>query len=187
MRTRIPQFAKLIGFHAADLGTGLEAKRVAPHVRAMRKTTIFTIGYEGATVDGLIDTLAAAGVKCLIDVRAVPQSRKPGFSKRALAAALAERGIAYRHLQRLGTPTEGRNAARKGDIETMRRIYLDHLTAADAQAETAMLLDVARESPAALLCFERLPAACHRSVLLDYLDGNELTVRDLYIPAPGQS
>src|SRR3712207_4594344 len=107
-------------------------------MEAVRMPRLFTIGYEGATIDAFLDTLEEAGVKTLVDVRAVPLSRKPGFSKRALAAALAERGIGYRHLQRLGTPAEGRNAARKGDVATMRRVYLDHLAAPDATAEMGM-------------------------------------------------
>lgn len=146
---------------------------------------IFTIGYEGATVDSMLDTLVAAGVRQLIDVRAVPLSRKPGFSKRGLAAALAERGIAYRHLQRLGTPTEGRNAARKGDHETMRRIYLEHLESTVAEAEMAMLREAAHESPSVLLCFERDPAGCHRSVLLDAMTGLGLKTKHLFVDPPG--
>lgn len=148
---------------------------------------LFTIGYEGATIDTFLDTLAAAGVRTLVDVRAVPLSRKPGFSKRRLAAALAERGIGYRHLQRLGTPAEGRNAARAHDTAKMRRIYLDHLEAPDAQAEMAMLLDQARESPSALLCFERAPEACHRSVLVEVLNAPDLDVEHLFVPAEGKN
>jgi uncharacterized protein (DUF488 family) len=147
---------------------------------------LFTIGYEGATIDAFLDTLARAGVKTLVDVRAVAQSRKPGFSKRGLAAALAERGIGYRHLQRLGTPAEGRNAARAGDTARMRRVYLDHLEAPDAQAEMAMLIDQARESPSALLCFERQPAECHRSILFEQLDAPDLTAEHLFVPLPGK-
>lgn len=147
---------------------------------------LFTIGYEGATIDAFLDTLATAGVKTLVDVRAVAQSRKPGFSKRGLAAALAERGIGYRHLQRLGTPAEGRNAARAGDTARMRRVYLDHLEAPDAQAEMAMLIDQARESPSALLCFERQPAECHRSILFEQLDTPDLTAEHLFVPIEGQ-
>jgi uncharacterized protein (DUF488 family) len=145
---------------------------------------LFTIGYEGATIDAFVDTLVRAGVKTLVDVRAVPLSRKPGFSKNKLAAALAERGISYRHLQRLGTPAEGRNAARAGRIDRMRDIYLGHLDAADAQAEMAMLLDQARERPSALLCFEREPGACHRSVLVEQL-GDEVTAEHLFVPPAG--
>lgn len=153
-------------------------------LRAM--TRLFTIGYEGATVAAFLDTLVKAGVKTLVDVRAVPASRKPGFSKRGLAAALAERGIAYRHLQRLGTPSEGRTAARAGDHDRMREIYLEHLDAADAQAEMAMLVDQARESPSALLCFERQPGECHRSVLFDELDADDLTVEHLFVAIEGR-
>jgi len=149
--------------------------------------TLFTIGYEGATIDAFIDTLAAAGVKTLVDVRAVPLSRKPGFSKRALAAALAERGIGYRHLQRLGTPAEGRNAARAGNTEKMHRVYLDHLEAPDAQAEMAMLIDQARESPSALLCFERNPGECHRSILFDQLEAPDLSVEHQFVPVEGKN
>src|SRR5215210_6692993 len=99
--------------------------------------TLFTLGYQGATLAAFLDTLTRAGVRTLLDVRAVPISRKPGFSKRSLAGALSERGIVYRHFQRLGTPTEGRNAARKNDVATLRRIYLDHLEQPDAMAEMA--------------------------------------------------
>lgn len=148
-------------------------------------TPLYTIGYEGATIDAFIDTLAKAGVKTLVDVRAVPLSRKPGFSKNRLAAALAERGIGYRHLQRLGTPAEGRNAARAGNSAKMRAIYLDHLEAADAQAEMAMLVDQARESPSALLCFEREPSQCHRSVLFEALDATDLAPEHLFVPVEG--
>jgi uncharacterized protein (DUF488 family) len=147
---------------------------------------LFTIGYEGATVGAFLEALVAAGVKTLIDVRALPLSRKPGFSKRSLAAAAAERGIDYRHLQRLGTPAEGRNAARARDTATMRRVYLDHLEAPDARAEMAMLIDQARASPSALLCFERKPAECHRSILIEELDAPDLTIEHLFVPADGK-
>jgi len=152
-----------------------------------RMARLFTIGYQGATVAAFIDMLVEAGVKTLVDVRAVPASRKPGFSKKGLSAALAERGIAYRHLQRLGTPVEGRTAARAGDPAKMRDIYLDHLDAADAQAEMAMLIDQARDSPSALLCFERQPADCHRSVLFDALDAPDLVAEHLFVPLEGRA
>jgi len=151
----------------------------------LRMTTLFTIGYEGAPIDAFLDTLERAGVRVVVDVRALPLSRKPGFSKRALAAALAGRGIAYRHLQRLGTPADGRNAARAGDVDAMRRIYLDHLEAPDARAEMAMLIDQARETPSAMLCFEREPQACHRSVLFEQLGAADLTAQHLFVPPEG--
>ena len=126
---------------------------------------IFTIGYEGATQPELIDALRRAGVERLIDVRAVPLSRKPGFSKNVLAAGLKEAGIDYVHLKALGTPPEGREAARKGRVEEMRRIYAAQLETPEAAAQAALLVELAGEKPAALLCFERDPAGCHRTPL----------------------
>ncbi len=86
---------------------------------------LFTVGYEGKTVDELLDALKGAGIELLIDVRAVAASRRPGFSKTALAGALAEQGIDYLHLRPLGTPKAGREAARKGRIAEMRHPAAD--------------------------------------------------------------
>lgn len=126
---------------------------------------IFTIGYEGATQAELVAALSAAGVERVIDVRAVPLSRKPGFSKNVLAAGLAEAGIGYVHLKALGTPPEGREAARKGRHGVLARIYAAQLETPEAALQAAQMVELAAEKPSALLCFERDPAACHRSLL----------------------
>lgn len=127
---------------------------------------VFTIGYEQATVDEVIAALRAAGVERVLDVRAVAASRRPGFSKTALAGALSEAGIAYEHLRALGTPKEGRDAAKRGDRATLERVYAGQLELPEAQAAAALLLDRADTQPTALLCYERDPAQCHRSMLL---------------------
>ncbi len=127
---------------------------------------IFTIGYEGTTVPEFLSALQQAGVKRVIDVRAVPNSRRPGFSKSPLRAALAEVGIDYVHLRALGTPADGRAAARAGRHEELKRIYAGQLELPEAMAEAAQMLDLAREKPSALLCYERDPTHCHRSLLL---------------------
>jgi uncharacterized protein (DUF488 family) len=127
---------------------------------------IFTIGYEGATQPELIAALVAAGVERLIDVRAVPLSRRPGFSKNVLANGLREAGIDYVGLKALGTPPEGREAARKHDHATLERVYEGQLELPEAMAQAAMMLDLAAEKSSALLCFERDPGGCHRSLLL---------------------
>ena len=132
-----------------------------------RPLRIFTIGYEKATQAELIAALESAGVKRLIDVRAVPLSRRPGFSKNVLARGLAEHGIDYIHLKALGTPPEGREAARKGRHALMAEIYAGQLELPEAILQAAQMRDLAAEKPSALLCFERDPAACHRRVLLD--------------------
>ena len=131
----------------------------------MTARRIFTIGYEGATQDELVAALRKAGVERVIDVRAVPLSRKPGFSKNVLAAGLREAGIDYVHLKALGTPAEGREAARKGRFEEMERIYAAQLETPEAAAEGARMIALADEKPSALLCFERDPAHCHRTPL----------------------
>ena len=126
---------------------------------------LFTIGYEGATQAEFIATLKDAGVERVIDVRAVPLSRRPGFSKNVLANGLREAGIDYVLLKALGTPPEGREAARKGKLDVLKRVYAGQLETAEAALDTAKLLDLAREKPSALLCFERDPAGCHRTLL----------------------
>lgn len=130
-----------------------------------RAVRIFTIGYEGATQPELVAALKRAGVERVIDVRAVPMSRKPGFSKNVLAAGLREAGIDYVHLKALGTPPEGREAARKGRWEVMARVYAAQLDTPEAAAEAAKMIELAREKASALLCFERDPAHCHRTPL----------------------
>lgn len=128
---------------------------------------IFTIGYEGATMADFLDTLKGAGVERVIDVRALPLSRRPGFSKSTLAASLLEAGIGYVHLKALGTPKRGRDAAKKGDRATLEAVYAGQLELPEAQAQAAQMLDLAAEKPSALLCFERDPCVCHRTLLLD--------------------
>jgi uncharacterized protein (DUF488 family) len=128
---------------------------------------IFTIGYEGATVPEFVAALGQAGVERVIDVRALPLSRRPGFSKTALRGALAEVGIDYVHLKALGTPADGRAAARAGRHAELERIYAGQLELPEAMAQAAQMLALADEKPSALLCMEREPAHCHRTLLLN--------------------
>ena len=128
---------------------------------------IFTIGYEGTTMDEFLAALKAAGVERLIDVRALALSRRPGFSKSPLRAALEEVGIEYVHLKALGTPAEGRSAARAGRHADLERIYAGQLELPEAIVQGAQMIELAEEKPSALLCFEREPAHCHRTLLLD--------------------
>ena len=127
---------------------------------------IFTIGYESTTEAEFIGELQSAGVKRVIDVRAVPNSRRPGFSKTPLRNALAEEGIDYVHLRALGTPADGRAAARAGRHDDLERIYAGQLELPEAIAQGAQMVDLAKEQPSALLCYEREPSGCHRTLLL---------------------
>ncbi len=108
--------------------------------------------------------LKRAKVKLLVDTRAVAASRKPGFSKRQLAATLDENGIAYLHLQKLGTPDEGRQAARAGKLDTLWRIYAKHLKTPEAiEAMEELIAIVKSGQVVCLLCYEREKDCCHRT------------------------
>lgn len=128
--------------------------------------TIYTIGYEGATQAEVIAALERAGVRRVIDVRQLPLSRRPGFSKSSLRASLAEHGIDYVHLRALGTPKPGRDAAKRGDRVTLEAVYAVQLDLPEAQAEAAKMRALAAEVPSALLCYERDACVCHRTLLL---------------------
>ena len=126
--------------------------------------TLFTIGYQQAKPAAVLSELQRAKIDLLVDIRAVAASRRPGFSKRQLAASLDEAGIAYIHLQKLGTPAQGRQAARAGDLEALWRIYDKHIKTPEAQAALGELLALIKSGKrVCLLCYERDPNECHRS------------------------
>ncbi len=136
---------------------------------------VFTIGYEQSTAASFFEALREAHVGLLVDVRAVAASRRPGFSKRQLSAGLDEHGIRYVHLQKLGTPKEGRLAARSGRPAEMLRIFERHLHTPEAMEQLDELTALAKAAqersggPICLLCYERDPAHCHRQRLADEL------------------
>lgn len=140
---------------------------------------VYTIGYEATTMAEFIAALKGAGVERLIDVRALPLSRRPGFSKNILAASVGEAGIEYIHLKNLGTPKPGRDAAKKGDVATLEAVYETQLGLPEAQADAARMRALAAEKPSALLCYERNPEHCHRTLLLE-AEGEGMEVIDLY-------
>jgi uncharacterized protein (DUF488 family) len=148
------------------------ARKVARKTsRKTAKQPLFTIGYEQATVGRVIDELKDARVDLVIDTRAVAASRKPGFSKRQLAAGLDENGVGYLHLQGLGTPKEGREDARSGKMDKLFKIYHDHLKTAKAREEMDALTALARSGKRlCLLCFERDPKQCHRQWIAEEIE-----------------
>ncbi|MGV3722918.1 MAG: DUF488 family protein [Actinomycetota bacterium] len=111
-------------------------------------------------------------VELLVDVRAVASSRRPGFAKTKLAANLEGAGIGYRHLRGLGTPAEGRQAARSGRHDEMRAIFMEQLKTPEAQDELETLAEMVRSGRrVCLLCLEADPTHCHRSMVADALGG----------------
>ncbi len=131
----------------------------------MSENALFTIGYEGLVQDQLLDLLVGNGVSILLDVRAVPLSRKAGFSKTVLGASLAQRGITYLHDRRLGTPKPGREAARKGRSSVMQEIFEAHMQTEAAREGLTDAISLAGDNRVCLLCFERAPHDCHRSIV----------------------
>jgi uncharacterized protein (DUF488 family) len=130
---------------------------------------LYTVGYEGRVQEGLLDLLIASGVRTLIDVRAVPVSRKAGFSKRILAASAEARGLGYCHIQALGTPKPGRQAARAGRVAEMEQIFADHMQGEAPLAGLARASNLASAGPVCLLCFEHDPMNCHRRLVADMI------------------
>ena len=131
----------------------------------------FTIGYEQTPAKSVLDELEQAGVKLLVDVRAVASSRRSGFSKSQLAAGLDERGISYVHLRGLGTPKEGRLAARAGQYETLQKIYAKHLKTPQAKEELDELSALVKKSgPVCILCYERDHLHCHRRWIAEIIE-----------------
>src|SRR5436309_12962041 len=130
---------------------------------------LFTIGYEKARLAAVVATLAAAGVATLIDVRVRPISRRPGFSKRQLAAAVEEAGLRYVHLQAHGTPPEGREAGRRREWQRFWGIVEAKLASAEAELALQQAAMVARESASCLLCYEADWHVCHRRRVAEIL------------------
>jgi len=139
-----------------------------------------TIGYEAAPQARVIDTLKAAGVEVLIDVRAIAASRRAGFSKGLLSSSLEDAGIEYVHLRGLGTPKEGRMAARKGKTAEMRAIFEAHLAEPEAQLQLAKAIEIAKAKKVALLCYEADHRGCHRSIVVERMqEAADFTVENL--------
>jgi uncharacterized protein (DUF488 family) len=127
---------------------------------------VATIGYEGATVASLQQALRDAEIDLLVDVRALASSRRPGFAKTRLAANAKEAGAEYLHLRALGTPADGRAAARAGRHAEMHRIFRQQLATPEAQDALALVADLVRQGRrVCLLCFEAKPEHCHRSIV----------------------
>ncbi len=126
--------------------------------------TLFTFGYEGTSIDVFVARLGRAGVRTVLDVRQLPQSRKPGFSKTALSSALHDAGILYAHLPALGCPKPIRNRYKAdGNWSAYVKAFSAYL--ADQDEAVAELAQIATKTKACLICFEADFNRCHRSIV----------------------
>lgn len=148
---------------------------------------IYTLGYEGTDVQQFIRTLLRARVKVVADVRALPLSRKKGFSKRRLSECLASAGIDYLHFSDLGNPPEGRQAAKAGKTAKFHRVYLKHLSSIVARTALKELAELAASRATCLLCFEREPTECHRTLIASELSPYGIDRIDLFTDSSRQN
>jgi uncharacterized protein (DUF488 family) len=130
---------------------------------------VVSIGYEGRSVDQLVNELVANKVGVLVDVRLTPLSRKKGLSKRLLTAALADAGIAYVHHRALGNPKDNRVGFRAGELSSFTRFRDDVLATDDAERAISHVIEMLDGATVALLCFEREHKACHRHLVAEQL------------------
>jgi uncharacterized protein (DUF488 family) len=144
---------------------------------------IWTIGYERVGQGDFIAALKAAKIKTLVDVREVANSRRAGFAKKSLSAALDEAGIAYIHMKALGTPKLGREAARKGDTKTMTRIFEAKMVEPESQMALAETAELAGKGRICLMCLER---GCHRTIVAQHLTADFGLAPVNLSPAPPQ-
>ena len=135
----------------------------------MSTRLLYTIGYEKALLKDVISTLAAARVATLIDVRDRPISRRPGFSKRQLTAAVEDAEMRYVHLQALGTPPEGRLAARRREWDRFWGIVEEKLARPEAELALQEAAEIAEAAPSCLLCYESDWQICHRRRVAEIL------------------
>ena len=129
---------------------------------------LFTIGYEGRTVEELLTRLKSAGVALLVDVRYRPQSRKPGFSRTKLGQFCESAGIGYVHYRELGTPPEMMRRYGVGGYDSAafaeyRRYVRGQYGALQRAGE------LVTRTPCCLLCYEADAQSCHRRVVAEEL------------------
>jgi uncharacterized protein (DUF488 family) len=135
----------------------------------MTGRTLYTIGYEKTLLTDVVSTLAAARVATLIDVRDRPISRRPGFSKRQLAAAIEDAEMRYVHFQALGTPPEGRLAGRRREWDRFWGIVEEKLARPEADLALQEAGEIAEAAPSCLLCYEADWQICHRRRIAEIL------------------
>jgi uncharacterized protein (DUF488 family) len=158
----------------------------APGGGELRETALFTIGYEKARLADVVETLARAGIATLIDVRDRPISRRPGFSKHQLAAAVEAARICYLHLGALGTPPEGREANRRRQWQRFWPIVEARLATAEAELALQQAATVAQQGASCLLCYEADWHICHRRRIAEVLaERHGFTVHHLSVADRG--
>ncbi len=147
----------------------------------MKQYELLTIGYEGREIDEFVNRLKSFSVTRLIDVREIPLSRKKGFSKSILGERLKDEHIEYVHAKPLGSPATIRNKLKSDwDYKYFFKAYSEYLSRnMDAVKRVHQFLF---EGVTCIMCFERFPEKCHRSIVADKIkeyDGNGLKIKHI--------
>ena len=143
---------------------------------------LLTLGYEGLQLQRFFKLLLMNGVRSIVDLRQSPISRKPGFSKSALASAAAAHGLGYTHMPALGCPKDIRNRYHvDGNWSRYTLRFKAYLAAQDSAV--AELAGLARRERCCLLCFEADPNSCHRSLVAERLAGGEHSIQVVHLTA----
>lgn len=147
----------------------------------MQGYKLFTMGYEGKTIEDFICYLKYYKISSLIDVREIPLSRKKGFSKSTLRDRLESENINYVHIKALGSPAEARKKLYFDlDYDSFFKTYSKHLSKnknAISQAHEHI-----STGNACLMCFEKEYDKCHRFIVareIKKYDGNGLKIQHL--------
>lgn len=144
---------------------------------------LYTVGYEGLSIQEFLDILNDHAIEVLIDVRELPLSRKPGFSKTKLSQALEEVGIEYYHAKPLGAPKPIRKALKAdGDWEAYKQAY--DIVLDERLEELDTVREIAEKKRATLMCFEHDYSVCHRSLVADRLIENGMVSNAKHLRAP---
>lgn len=151
----------------------------------MHRATISTVGHTNRSVDELLALLDGAGIETIVDVRSYPRSRRcPQFDEHWLRSALEASGKVYHWagrqlggLRRCEPDSPHIALAKKG-----LRGFADYMDREPFARAAARLVNIAYRAPTAILCAERLPQHCHRSLIADYLSLQGLSVVHLVAP-----
>jgi uncharacterized protein (DUF488 family) len=126
--------------------------------------TLYTIGYQGTPAESFLGRLLSVGVETVLDIRELPQSRIPGFSKGALSERLRRNGIDYLHIRELGSPRELRHELRQtNDFAAFTRSFLLYLKKQMEHVQNVK--EMAYRRKCCLLCFEKNHDECHRKLV----------------------
>jgi uncharacterized protein (DUF488 family) len=148
----------------------------------MQPIEIFTIGYEGSTIDEFIKKLNKKAINTLIDIRERPLSRNRNFSKTKFSEYLQAAGINYIHIRKLGSSKELRDKLHKdNNYDSFFEQYHQYLETIENEMNK-LYEDVITKNVSCLMCVERDHFKCHRKIVsekIKEIDGNGLIITNI--------